>query len=308
MLSFAGLLVLAALARPGLAAVASVASLADPLDNAGAGARPIAMGSAFVGVADDPSALFWNPAGLGGLQNVDLALDHNAWLAGIVQETLVLGLPMGDLGGFGFSANYVNYGSLPGYDDSGAKTADYSADRYGFDAGWGKEILSGLSAGAALKGSAQVIDGSTYSDLSLDLGALWSPWRELRLGLDYSNLGTPVAGYPLAADLRVGGSYRFELAKTNHLLVAAAASFEPQGVNRLQVGVEDQIYSFLAIRAGYQAAQTDTEIQGVDGLSLGVGATVDNFTLDYAFLPYGDLGTTHRISLSYEFGHGSKTD
>ncbi len=40
-------------------------------------------------------------------------------------------------------------------------------------------------------------------------------------------------------------------AKTNHLLVAAAASFEPEGVNRLQIGAEDQIYSFLAMRVGY---------------------------------------------------------
>ncbi len=36
---------------------------------------------------------------------------------------------MGDLGGFGLSANYVNYGSLPGYDDTGAKTADSFVDR-----------------------------------------------------------------------------------------------------------------------------------------------------------------------------------
>ncbi len=50
----------------------------------GIGARAIAMGGAFVALADDPSALFWNPAGLSQLvQNqlyfsIDLPTDFSA--------------------------------------------------------------------------------------------------------------------------------------------------------------------------------------------------------------------------------------
>src|SRR6185369_7483472 len=94
-LMLVGLLGLGALGSPGFSAVSSVAGLANPMDNAGVSARAVGMGSAFVGVADDSSALFWNPAGLGGLDNVELALHHNSWLAGIIQETAVLALPMG---------------------------------------------------------------------------------------------------------------------------------------------------------------------------------------------------------------------
>src|SRR6478609_4852854 len=106
------LTVLLALAAPAFAAdnmVNSTASLANPLDNNGGGARALGMGSAFVGVADDSSALLWNPGALGTLKSAGIALHHNSWLAGIVQETLVGDLPMGPLGGFGASINYVNY-------------------------------------------------------------------------------------------------------------------------------------------------------------------------------------------------------
>src|ERR1700722_17607012 len=51
-------------ARAGAQTVANSAALADPLENLQGSARDLSLGSAFVGVADDPSALFFNSAGL----------------------------------------------------------------------------------------------------------------------------------------------------------------------------------------------------------------------------------------------------
>ena len=63
------------------------------------------------------------------------------------------------------------------------------------------------------------------------------------------------------------------------------------------------ILSFLALRVGYQANLADNQIQGLTGLTAGIGVTYEGLGLDYAYLPYGDLDNTHRISLSYKFGH-----
>jgi len=38
------------------------------------------------------------------------------------------------------------------------------------------------------------------------------------------------------------------------------------------------------------------------GLTSGVGFRLGDLTMDYAFVPYGDLGLTHRISLSFKLG------
>ncbi len=306
--SLMGLAGLMAMAGHGFAAVNSVASLANPMENVGVGARALSMGSAFVGVADDSSALFWNPAGLGGMRDLELALHHNSWLAGIIQETAIAALPLGFLGGFGASLNYVNYGTFNGYDVNGDQIDSYSANRYGFGLGWGKELMAGLSAGAALRGGMRTINDSNYTDIAMDFGALWAPVpvKNLRLGLAYSNLGTAIASYGQAAALRLGGSYGMELSRTNQLLLAASGSFEPQGVNRLQCGVEDTIHSFLALRLGYQANLADTQIQGLTGLTAGFGVLYEGFCLDYAYLPFGDLGAAQRISLGYKFGRTQK--
>jgi hypothetical protein len=40
---------------------------------------------------------------------------------------------------------------------------------------------------------------------------------------------------------------------------------------------------------------------GIGGMSFGLGATLHFFSLDYAFVPMGELGTTHRISLTFDF-------
>jgi hypothetical protein len=300
-----GLLMAAAwlgLAAAAHGAVSSVASLANPLDNNGGGARAEGMGSAFVGVADDAETMLWNPAGLALLPTTEMELDHNSWVGGILQETGVVTIPAGDLGGFGVDADYINYGTLASYDSNGNPLGDYSPYRFGLGAGWGKELLPGFSAGLSVNGSTQNIDGSNYSDLSGDLGALWCPIPNLRVGLAYINLGTQVAGYALDSALNGGASYRFDLTENNRLLLAGSAAWEPQGVNRLQVGAEDTIQSTLALRIGYEDSLASTDITGMTGLSAGLGLILGGLTVDYAFLPYGDLGVSNRISLGYKFG------
>jgi hypothetical protein len=283
------------------ATVEPASALADPLDNSGGGARAAAMGSAFVGVADDSTALLWNPGGLGDLSNAEISLNHNSWLGGIVQEIGIGAVPLGGLGVLGVAVSYVNYGSLQGYDDVGNQTANYSPYSYGFDVGWGKMLLDHFSVGLALKASLEDIDGYNYDSDAVDLGALWEPLPHLRIGLTGANLGPSVAGFSLPATIRTGASYRFDLSSNNQLLLAVAGAWEPQGVNFLQFGAEDRILPLLAFRVGYQASLQDTEITGLSGLSLGLGVTLQRFDLDYAFLPYGDLGNGQRISLSYQF-------
>lgn len=299
---------LMALAGTVSAEVYSVASLANPTDNSGGSARALGIGGAFVGVADDSSALLWNPSGLSGLKKMEMALHHNSWLGGIIQETAVMALPMGPLGNFGASINYVGYGSIEGYDSSGTQVSSYSANRYGLGLGWGKEVLPGLSAGVGLKGAMRNMPTGSSSDVSGDLGVLWQPMKELRLGMALSNLGSSVAGYSQAAALRGGGSYLMKFSSNHQLLLAASAAFEPSGVNRIQLGVEDTLHSFLALRLGYQFNLADTQIQGLTGLSAGLGVTYNSFGLDYAYLPFGELGTSQRVSLSYKFDHPRTTN
>ncbi|MEK7263749.1 MAG: UPF0164 family protein, partial [Bacteroidota bacterium] len=47
----------------------------------GVGSRGAALDGAVVASVDDPSALFWNPAGIAHFQNNELMFAHNDWIA-----------------------------------------------------------------------------------------------------------------------------------------------------------------------------------------------------------------------------------
>ena len=127
-----------------------VGSLAMPVTQEGGTARAMSMGSAVVGVPQGSASLFWNPAGLGGLDNCrEVGLHHDSGLGDYTHETAVLGIPMGSLGGFAASLTYVNNGTFEGRDAVGNKTGDYTAGDLGAGLGWGKQWGPGVSAGAA---------------------------------------------------------------------------------------------------------------------------------------------------------------
>jgi hypothetical protein len=273
------------------------AALASPLEDAGASARAAGMGSAFVSVADDSSAIFWNPGGLAKLSAPDLAIHHHSWLAGTNQEIASLGLPLGGAGNLALSMSYLDFGTFQGYDDAGTAQGTYSANRMGLGLAWGREFFRGLGLGVGAKGQNQTIAGESLSSFSGDLGLRWSPFKSLDLGLAYAGLGANNT----ASSLRVGASTAIDFDSASSLLLALSGAWQPGGTNRIQAGVEAKLYSTLALRGGYQLNFPDTEITGLQGLSVGTGFRVAGYQLDYAWQPYGELGSSQRLSLSYVF-------
>ena len=282
--------------------VLSSAGQALGLENSGGSARAKAMGSAFVGVADDSSALLWNPAGLGRLTLSEIGLHHNSWLVDTVQETLVYGMPLGEWGGAAAAVNYINYGSFESRDSAGVLGSSYTVSMVGFSAGWGKEFGGHISGGISLKGLQQTIASQSFTGFGADIGALWSPDKAWKAGLSYTNLGGTFGGSSLASSLRLGGSYATEELKDNKLILAVGAQLETQGTTRIDLGAEDVLFATLAVRAGYELSTTDPLLGGLSGLTLGAGYLAQHFSIDYAYLPYGDLGTSHRLSVAYQFG------
>src|SRR5207247_11370948 len=47
------------------------------------GARAVGMGGAFVAVANDASAMYWNPGGIAGLNKSEAIFTHANWVADI---------------------------------------------------------------------------------------------------------------------------------------------------------------------------------------------------------------------------------
>ena len=72
----------------------------------------------------------------------------------------------------------------------------------------------------------------------------------------------------------------------------------------ISFGTEITPISILALRVGYLKSvnpETIASISNFKGIGGGLGLNIKRFSTDYAFVPYGDLGNTHRISLLIKF-------
>ena len=297
-------------------------TMALPLQQSGGTARAMAMGSAVVGVSQGAASLLWNPAGLGRMDCKEVSLHHNSGLGGTIQEIGIIGLPLGkvkeqvkeecstggSLGGLAASLGYVNYGAIPGADASGNGTGNYNAGEYSGSLGWGKTFFSGLSAGIAARANKSSLADTEYYAYTTDVGLLWNVVNSLDLGVTYSNLniGKKIGGSQLASGLRLGAGWKVY----RHWLLAASGEMQrDNAINRIQMGTEyiigniDDKGNDLFLRAGYQLNYPDPQLDGLTGLTMGLGYTLSrNLALDYAFMPTGELGNSHRLSVTYKFG------
>lgn len=84
----------------------------------GVGVRATAMGEAFTALADDGTALYWNPPGLTQLKTKGFSTTYNSWFEEIKQGYLSLVFPSLK-GATGIGTNYVDMGTFEGRDEYG---------------------------------------------------------------------------------------------------------------------------------------------------------------------------------------------
>jgi|HubBroStandDraft_1064217.scaffolds.fasta_scaffold69776_1 hypothetical protein len=271
----------------------------NTMDDSSLSPRAAAMGGAFVAVADDPSALFSNPAGLGSLNRGELALFSDFGWVDTFQETAVMGFPIDRFGGVGLAGSYLSFGSIEGHDETGALTPSYDADRVSYHVGWGMDFSDRLSLGAAFHGTQQSIAGKGYTFFSPEIGLLFKTLKGLQFGLDYTNGGWGSWPGPFVSTFKAGTSFNLDLDPGTGILAALSSSFQTNSLSYLQAGMEVAFQSRFFLRTGYQADLGNDN--GNDGFSLGGGLSLAGFILDYAYLPDSTLGDSHRFSLTYFF-------
>jgi len=279
-------------------------------------ARPTAMGSAFVGLADDLSALAWNPAGLSNVTAPELSLMHTEYLADTSYEVLGFAQPVSVLGTIAASVQLIDYGDMP-------RTLERSDGMYGgifgsstpqdlfVTVGWGTAMppvlgLNHLRGGVALKGTFQQLSGGTMLGIGMSAGALWdTPLEGFRVGTLVDNLGTLTdEGRLLPLAWAAGLSYGVDLSGSFHAVYAIDTRIQVDTTPQGSMGVELAAFDMLLARAGWRGGGS------LAGLTFGGGVRYPMtwfgktlmFKLDYANAATGELGATQRFQLSIQFG------
>jgi hypothetical protein len=179
----------------------------------GAGARAAGMGEAFTAVADDVTAIAWNPAGLGRLTAPEFTAMHSQWFQDSSYEFLAAAYPAA-WGTLGVSVQGLTVEGIPKRaGDTDAPDGEFDSKDAAYALSFGKSLGERWAAGANVKYVRQEIDGRSASAMALDLGGLWqSPYDPLSLGLSVRHLGGEIKfveeGDPLPMTVTLGAAYK----------------------------------------------------------------------------------------------------
>jgi len=266
------------------------------------GARAAALGGAYSAAGDDALAVFYNPAGTALAARKEVLLGHNEWLQGIRNESAAYVHPVGtSMSVFG-GINALLSGSMDRLDALGVKSGSFDSREAAVSLGLASGLGAGFYGGFAAKALYQSADGTSATAWAGDAGLLKLCGR-LRFGLSASNFGGSMklgsAAFSLPLVIRGGVSG----AVTDHIRVSADAVKAGETGAAGAFGAEAELpsnpHEAFYLRAGYRTGRSaDTG----PGFSAGLGLRSGDLRVDYAFVPYGDLGNVHRVTIALSFG------
>jgi hypothetical protein len=176
------------------------------------------------------------------------------------------------------------------------------------------KISKTISIGANAKLIHQKIEKETAWGGAIDIGLLYRVPRPrgrfsrdiLQVGFVVQNIGPPIKfvkeSDPLPLNIKAGIAKIYDLRSIKSEVILACDVNAPiDNVPNGHFGVEF-VYKKMkdiavAARVGYKT-NTIKDLNALSGLSAGAGFVWKRMAVDYVWVPYGDLGNTHRISLT----------
>ena len=271
------------------------------------GARPVAMGGAYTGLASDESALYYNPAGITSFETKRIILDYLNYFTDIQSGYVGYIRPWGFTRTLAIHASYLNYGDFTQTDLTGNSTGSFSGGDMYLAVSVAMKQGYYWSFGATSKFIYERLQDYSATGIAFDLGAKYTGVRDRysfgvavqNLGVQLSALGTEKSKLPLP--VRGGVAYR----PKGLPLVITSDLIQPID-NDLDFAIGGEYYKLkpFYIRLGWNSFGSNYKATGSQdswaGTSFGVGFDYKKMQISYAFSPGADLGSSHRITLTGE--------
>lgn len=299
------------------------------------GSRASAMGGAFVAMADDVTALYWNPAGSALLKEKQLSTTYMPWLAETNLNFVAFAIPVRNIGTIGVSVISLSMNDMEvrTIEEPEGTGVYFGAGDYALGLSYARSMTDRFSFGFTGKHIQQRIWLMQASCFAIDAGLLYrTEFHNLRLGMSISNFGPKLSlsgdntkiKYALTdwqeewrvgfiGDLRTGEfvlPLRFRVGLAMDLLevgdtrlaLAVDAVHPNDNVEYINLGSELSVGEKYFLRAGYKSLFS---IDSEEGLTAGIGIRQEIqdwfIDVDYAYADFGRLGFINKISLGFTF-------
>ncbi len=289
----------------------------------GVGARAEAMGEAFVSVANDPSAMYWNPAGVASLQRRSAQISTTQYPADIRYNHLSVVFPSEALDGSigiqigGLASDMPETDEFHPYGTGRTFTFTDFVMGATYARRFTDKLLIGFGMKFAREDYGSQLDAPVTQALLFDIGSIYYiGFRSLRVGMSLTNFGGDVG--PRGSFVSSNGSgtrsydtftapttFRygvgFEPLERENLRVTAALEATQPSDNRIEyrVGTEVLFQGHLALRSGYQIRSDAFKFSAGAGFKGEISSLAGE--VDYAYTDGGPLGHVNRLSLQVAF-------
>ena len=257
----------------------------------GIGGRATGMGEAFVAVANDASALYWNPAGIARLSGPEVMLLNTRWLADITFNYAGVTFPLYGLGTAGAAITSVSIPDQPvRTEEKQEGTGEYySAGDLAIQFSFARNLTDRFSIGFNAKYIQEKIWHMQAQGMALDVGTLFiTHFHDMRLGMSISNYGSTMqmrgrdalvrydpdpqaAGnndqipaelktdsWSLPLVFRVGVALDAWKSKISRLTVAADALHPNDNLESINLGAEFAVLDLFSLRIGWKSPYLET--------------------------------------------------
>ena len=332
-------IILTLIALLGYTAAEAAEKYAGDFLTLGVGARPLGMGGSFAAIADDSTATYWNPAGLGRLRRSEVTFMHSS-LGDLDSYDFVNYIhPIGENASLGLSWLRVGIDDIPitslrrpanpvSPANRPEKIGTFSSTDNAFFLSYGRQVGLNLES-TPLKlfvgGNAKLVYITALRNTNAigvggDVGVLWStnPEQAHRFSIgvvaqDFfktklywntppENPGEAANTDTIQPNLKIGFSYGQDITPLNSRLLLTVDTDSLYSFE-MHYGAEYVFADLLSLRIGVQ------ERKGLNTIRLmtaGAGLRLSfltgaAFSVDYAFLSNDELGNSNRISLMTRF-------
>jgi hypothetical protein len=302
------------------------------------GARAIGMGSSFVSMTEDPTALYWNPSVMSSIKANAFVVDHSLWMPGIYFDFAGLSIPVEYFGVLGISVTimHTNEMEVTTVEEPMGTGETFTASSFAIGLSYSRNLTDRFSIGGTFKYIQETIYNSAAKGIAFDVGTIYEvPFGGIRLGASISNFGTKmhitgedlnvrvdiapdqegnnqsVVGklntdeFDLPLIMRIGVSGEVVTTENFRLTLSADGVDPNDNSQSINLGSEIGLLNEkIRLRAGYKDLfLDDSEEDFTLGMSLNNINLFNDIliSVDYAYQNFVHLGNSNRFSLSIKF-------
>ncbi|MCG3120654.1 MAG: hypothetical protein ALAOOOJD_03460 [bacterium] len=301
----------------------------------GAGVRAIGMGGAFVAVANDVTALYWNPAGIATISGGgEATFNHAEWLAETAYDFAGVTLNAGNFGTLGLSITSfrVPEDVVRTYRFPEGTGERFDASSIALAVSYARMLTDRFAIGFTGKYVQDNVWNETAHGVAIDIGTHYvTPFNGLRIGAAIANFGTkmqlegrdlyfnydPLAEpgtvdqvpalyrlgkYELPLTLRLGLAYDVINQENLKVTIASDAVHPNDNSEYVNSGMEVNMRNTIYLRGGYKALFLNNSEQSFTfGGGLRYDAVGTNLKIDFGYADYGRLDNVQFVAFTVRF-------